>query len=114
VIRPCSLRGVTLTICKFNVRQFETTDPIQAGMLNATPKRIEEYVMARKNILISGVTGAGKTTLLSILAGFVPEDERIVLIEDRPRGSISQKNVLRFEVKRAVRTRELSQILTRK
>ncbi len=97
VIPPCSQSGVTLTISKFNVRQFEIADLILAGMLNPTlAKLLEEYVLARKNILISGGIGAGKTTLLSMLAKFIPDDERIVLIEDTPEIQIAQKNLLRF------------------
>jgi pilus assembly protein CpaF len=102
VIPPFSLSGVTLTIRKFNVRQFGIADLILAGMLNPTlAKRFEGYVLARKNILISGGTGAGKSTLLSMLARFIPEDERIVLIEDRPEIQIIHKNVLRFEPKQS-------------
>lgn len=113
VIPPCSLSGVSLTIRKFNVRQFEIADLILAGMLNPTlAKRLEEYVLARKNILISGGIGSGKTTLLSMLARFIPDDERIVLIEDTPEIQIAQKNLLRFEAriqngKRPVTTRDL-------
>src|SRR5258708_6693624 len=102
VIPPCSLGGVTLTIRKFNVRQFSIADLILAGMLNPTlAKRLEEYILARKNILISGGAGAGKTTLLSALVKFIPEDDRIVLIEDRSEIQISHKNVLRFVAKRS-------------
>ncbi len=102
VIPPCSLSGATLTIRKFNVRQFGTADLILAGMLNPTlAKRLEEYVLARKNILISGGAGAGKTTLLSALMKFIPEDDRIVLIEDRSEIQISHRNVLRFVAKQS-------------
>jgi len=102
VIPPCSLNGVTLTIRKFNVRQFGIADLILAGMLNPTlAKRLEEYVLARKNILISGGAGTGKTTLLSALVKFIPEDDRIVLIEDRSEIQISHKNVLRFVAKQS-------------
>ncbi len=100
VIPPCSLSGVSLTIRKFNVRQFGVADLILAGMLSPTlAKRLEEYVLARKNILISGGTGAGKTTLISMLARFIPEDERLVLIEYRSEIQIIHRNVLRFEPK---------------
>jgi pilus assembly protein CpaF len=100
VIPPCSLSGVSLTIRKFNARQFGVADLILAGMLNPTlAKRLEEYVLARKNILISGGTGAGKTTLISMLARFIPEDERLILIENRPEIQITHRNVLRFEPK---------------
>ncbi|MFZ0703063.1 MAG: ATPase, T2SS/T4P/T4SS family, partial [Candidatus Acidiferrales bacterium] len=65
VIPPCSLSGVTLTIRKFNTRHFEMQDLINAGTLDRPLANcLEDYVLARKNILISGGTGSGKTTLL--------------------------------------------------
>ena len=73
VIPPCSLGGVTLTIRKFNTRHFEMEDLIRAGTLDrALANRLEDCVLTRKNILISGGTGSGKTTLASILGKFIP------------------------------------------
>ena len=73
VIPPCSLGGVTLTIRKFNTRHFEMEDLIRAGTLDrALANLLEDYVLARKNILIAGGTGSGKTTLASILGKFIP------------------------------------------
>src|SRR5215831_18658117 len=83
VIPPCSLNGVTLTIRKFNTRHFEMQDLIAEGTLDQSlANRLEDYVLSRKNILICGGTGSGKTTTINILGKFIPEDERIVLIED--------------------------------
>src|SRR5215831_16246731 len=83
VIPPCSLGGVTLTIRKFNSRHFDTDALVVAGTLERwLANQLEDYVLGRKNILISGGTGCGKTTLLNILGRFIPEDERILLIED--------------------------------
>src|SRR6202034_247233 len=66
VIPPCSLRGVPLTIRKFSARHFEMQDLIAAGTLDQSlANRLEDYVLSRKNILISGGTGSGKTTLAS-------------------------------------------------
>src|SRR5229473_4413465 len=78
VIPPCSLRGVTLTIRKFNTRHFEMQDLIRAGTLEQSlANRLEDYVLSRKNLLLSGGTGSGKTTLTASLARFIPPDERI-------------------------------------
>src|SRR5437667_3382708 len=75
VIPPCSLGGVTLTIRKFNTRHFETDDLVAAGTLERwLANQLEDYVLGRKNILISGGTGCGKTTLLNILGKFIPSD----------------------------------------
>jgi pilus assembly protein CpaF len=102
VIPPCSLSGVTLTIRKFNTRHFEIDDLIRAGTLNdSVAKRLKDYVLARKNILISGGTGTGKTTLLNILGKFIPHDDRILLIEDTAEIQLTQPNLVRFEARQA-------------
>src|SRR5229473_1311037 len=90
VIPPCSLRGVTLTIRKFNKRHFEIDDLIATGTLDrALANRLEDYVLTRKNVLVAGGTGAGKTSLLNSLAQLIPEDERLLLIEDTAEIQIS-------------------------
>jgi pilus assembly protein CpaF len=100
VLPPCSLSGVTLTIRKFNTRHFEMQDLIQAGTLDqALANYLEDCVLARKNILISGGTGTGKSTALGILARFIPEDERILLIEDVAELHITHANLVRFEAR---------------
>jgi len=102
VIPPCSLSGVTLTIRKFNTRHFEMQDLINAGTLDRPlANRLEDYVLARKNVLISGGTATGKTTLLNILGKFIPEDERILLIEDTAEIQMAQPNLVRFEARQA-------------
>ncbi|MHB8412771.1 MAG: CpaF family protein [Candidatus Acidiferrales bacterium] len=102
VIPPCSLTGVTLTIRKFNTRHFEMQDLINTGTLDhPLANRLEDYVLARKNILISGGTGTGKTTLLNILGKFIPEDERLLLIEDTAEIQMAQPNLVRFEARQA-------------
>jgi pilus assembly protein CpaF len=100
VIPPCSLRGVTLTIRKFNTRHFEMNDLIRCGTLKQQlANQLEDYVLHRKNILISGGTGTGKTTLASILIKFIPEDERILVIEDTAELHVPQPNLVRFEAR---------------
>jgi pilus assembly protein CpaF len=102
VIPPCSLRGVTLTIRKFSRRHFEMQDLIAAGTLDQPlANRLEDYVLSRKNILISGGTGSGKTTFLNALGRFIPEDERILLIEDTAEIRMVHTNLVRFEARQA-------------
>ena len=100
VIPPCSLNGVTLTIRKFNTRHFEMADLIAAGTLDQhLANRLEDYVLSRKNVLISGGTSCGKSSLLNILARFIPEDERILLIEDTAEIHLGHANLVRFEAR---------------
>ncbi len=100
VIPPCSLDGVTLTIRKFNAKNFDLDDLVQAGTLERwLANQLEDYVLARKNILISGGTSCGKTTLLSLLGKFIPADERILLIEDTSEIHLDHQNLVRFEAR---------------
>ena len=101
VIPPCSIHGVALTIRKFNSHKFKMEDLVQRGTV--TPdlaKQLAEFVSQRMNILICGGTSSGKTTLANVLTEFIPDHERIVLIEDTAEIQIQKENVLRFEARR--------------
>lgn len=101
VIPPCSLNGVTLTIRKFNNRRFSMTDLVHTGTLDQRlANRLEDYVLGRRNILISGGTGTGKSTMLGILAKFIPDDERVLVIEDTAELQLSHTNLVRFEARK--------------
>ena len=101
VIPPCSLGGITLTIRKFSARHLTIDDLITLGSLDRElAKVLQTKVESRRNILISGGTGTGKTTLLSILAQFVPDEERIVLIEETAEIRVRKSNLVRFEARR--------------
>src|SRR6266478_566292 len=101
VIPPCSIHGVALTIRKFNSHRFKMKDLIEVGTLTAhLATQLEDYVAQRKNILICGGTSSGKTTLANLLTEFIPDHERIVLIEDTAEIQIQKENVLRFEARR--------------
>jgi len=100
VIPPCSVNGVTLTIRKFNLRHFGIEDLIQAGTLERwLANQLEGYVLAQKNLLITGSTGSGKTSLLNALGKFIPSDERILLIEDTSEIHMCHDNLVRFEAR---------------
>jgi len=100
VIPPCSVNGVTLTIRRFNSRHFGIEDLIQAGTLDRwLANQLEGYVLARKNLLITGSTGSGKTSMLNVLGKFIPPDERILLIEDTSEIHMCHDNLVRFEAK---------------
>jgi pilus assembly protein CpaF len=102
VIPPVAIDGPSITIRKFSAKRLTIDDLIEFGSL--TPQ-IAEFlkacVVARMNIVVSGGTGSGKTTLLNVLSGFIPDDERIVTIEDAAELNLSQAHVVRLEAKKA-------------
>jgi pilus assembly protein CpaF len=100
VIRPCSIDGPCITIRKFKKDKLSVQQLINYGSL--TPNMAEfirACVLAHLNIVISGGTGSGKTTLLNVLSGYIPEEERIVTIEDAAELQLQQDHVLRLETK---------------
>jgi pilus assembly protein CpaF len=100
VIPPCSLGGLP-DHPQIQFRHFEIEDLIQTGSLDRPlANKLEDYVLKRNNILISGGTGTGKSTLAGLLAKFIPEDERILLIEDTAELNLAQRNLVRFEARR--------------
>jgi pilus assembly protein CpaF len=101
VLPPCSIRGITLTIRKFNARNFTVPDLIRIGTITEDMAAYLQAAIAnRKNILISGGTGTGKTTLLNILADFIPDEDRLLVIEDTAEIHIRKPNLVRFEARR--------------
>jgi pilus assembly protein CpaF len=100
VIPPVAIDGPTITIRKFQKEKLSIEDLIRFGSLTPTMAEfIRACVMARLNIIISGGTGSGKTTLLNVLSGFIPEEERIVTIEDAAELKLQQEHVVRLETK---------------
>jgi len=97
-IPPLSLDGPLLTIRKFAQTPYTAQDLIANGTL--TPKLsnfLKACVQARINLVISGGTGTGKTTLLNVVSAFIPENERIVTIEDTAELQLKQEHVVRME-----------------
>ena len=98
VIPPVVRPAPALTIRKFTSRRFTIDDLIARGTLNRSlADYLSEQIRIGKTILISGGTGTGKTTLLNILAHAIPEQERIVVIEDTAELCIEKPNVLAAE-----------------
>lgn len=101
VLPPCSIHGITLTIRKFNTRSFTIADLILIGTITEEMAAyLRAAIVSRKNILISGGTGTGKTTLLNILADFIPDEDRLLVIEDTAEIHIRKPNLVRFEARR--------------
>ncbi|MEZ0241314.1 MAG: CpaF family protein [Chloroflexota bacterium] len=98
IIPPLSLVGPVLTIRKFAASPFTVDDLVRFG--TATPEMFEflrACVEARLNIFVSGGTGSGKTTTLNVLSSFIPNDERIVTIEDAAELQLRQEHVVTLE-----------------
>ncbi len=102
IIPPLSLKGPAVTIRKFSKDPLTIQDLIRFGTL--TPEMalfLEACVKARLNIVVSGGTGSGKTTTLNVLSSFIPEDERIVTIEDAAELQLRQEHVVSLETRPA-------------
>jgi pilus assembly protein CpaF len=98
VIPPVVRPAPALTIRKFTSRRFTVDDLIARGTLTpALADFLGEQISNGKTLLISGGTGTGKTTLLNVLAQAIPEEERIVVIEDTSELRIQKPNVLAVE-----------------
>jgi pilus assembly protein CpaF len=98
IIPPLSLVGPVITIRKFAASPFTTEDLVRFG--TATPDMFDflrACVEARLNIFVSGGTGSGKTTTLNVLSSFIPNDERIVTIEDAAELQLRQEHVVTLE-----------------
>jgi pilus assembly protein CpaF len=102
IIPPLAIDGPHLSIRKFK-RDALSADDLLAKNSVTKPmlELLNGIVRARLNVLISGGTGAGKTTLLNILSAFIPEDERIVTIEDSAELQLRQPHVVRLETRAA-------------
>ncbi|GAA0340423.1 CpaF family protein [Bacillus carboniphilus] len=98
IIPPLALNGPTLTIRKFSKDPFTIDDLIQFGTLTAEMAMfLDACVKARLNVFVSGGTGSGKTTTLNVLSNFIPNDERIVTIEDAAELQLGQEHVVSLE-----------------
>jgi pilus assembly protein CpaF len=100
VLPPLSLTGPLVTIRKFSKKRLDLGDIIRLGTLSAeSVEFVEACVRAELNILISGGTGSGKTTLLNAMSTAIPNDDRIVTIEDAAELRLNQRHVLRLEAR---------------
>jgi pilus assembly protein CpaF len=100
IIPPLSLVGPVITIRKFSATPYTVDDLVRFG--TATPEMfefLEACVKARLNVFVSGGTGSGKTTMLNILSSFIPDDERIVTIEDAAELQLRQEHVITLEAR---------------
>ncbi len=102
IIHPLSLVGPCITIRKFSKEPFSVQDLINFGTLTAeVAEFLHACVLLRKNTIVSGGTGSGKTTLLNVLSSYLPDDERILTIEDAAELRLTQEHIVRLEARPA-------------
>ena len=102
IIPPLAIDGPSLSIRKFSKDPLQLYHLVEKKSLSPEiGELMKAIVTARLNVLISGGTGSGKTTLLNVLSGFIPNDERIVTIEDAAELQLRQDHVVRLETRPA-------------
>jgi pilus assembly protein CpaF len=98
IIPPLALTGPTMTIRKFSAERLNIDDLIR---FNTLTREMAEFLRAcvrgRLNVLVSGGTGSGKTTTLNVVSGFIPDDERIITVEDAAELQLHQDHVVTLE-----------------
>jgi pilus assembly protein CpaF len=100
IIPPLALDGPMMSIRRFSVDLLSAEDLTRLGTMDENVARVlQAIVRSRLNVVVSGGTGAGKTTLLNILSSFIPENERIVTIEDSAELQLRQPHVVRLETR---------------
>lgn len=98
VIRPIALCGPTITIRKFSATPLSVQDLIRFGsMTEQIAEFLRSCVIGRLNMVVAGGTGSGKTTLLNVLSSFIPNDERIITVENAAELQLQQEHVVTLE-----------------
>lgn len=100
VIMPrCSRQGLSISIRKFSLNAFTLSKYVELGSLTDDAKEYLEIIVALEmNMIVSGGTGTGKTSFLNAVSRCIPEDERVIVIEDTSELQLQQPHVLRFEI----------------
>ena len=98
IVPPLALNGPTLTIRKFEKDPLTIDDLVRFGSMSSeTAEFLKACVRARLNAIVSGGTGSGKTTLLNVLSSFIPNDERIITVENAAELQLRQEHVVTLE-----------------
>ena len=98
VLSPIARKGTTISIRKFFKDRLTIDGLLRFGSLTAEMARlIEAIILSRLNVIVSGGTGSGKTTLLNVLSSFIPDEERILTIEDSAELQLDQSHLVSFE-----------------
>lgn len=95
---PAAIKGTTITIRKFPAKPLTVDDLIRFGSFTSDVAQfLQACIVSRLNVVVSGGTGSGKTTLLNVLSSFIPDEERIVTIEDAAELQLTQRHVVSLE-----------------
>jgi pilus assembly protein CpaF len=114
IMPPSALEGTTITIRKFPEDRLTVDQLIEWGSFTEeVAEFLQACVVARLNVVVSGGTGSGKTTLLNVLSSFIPNEERIVTIEDSAELQLDQRHVVRLETCPVVPGTEEGQLVIR-
>jgi pilus assembly protein CpaF len=102
IIHPLAIGGPFLTIRKFSVDPLTEADLVTNGSLSeVSADFLRKCTVGKLNVIVSGATGSGKTTMLNVLSSYIPDDERIVTIEDSAELQLRQEHVLTLEARPA-------------
>jgi pilus assembly protein CpaF len=102
IIPPLAIGGSKITIRKFFKNRLTTDDLLRLGSINRQIARfLEMMVRYRANIMVSGGTGSGKTTLLNVLSNFIPDNQRIITVEDSAELKLNKQHVISLETRNA-------------
>ncbi|MCB9796653.1 MAG: CpaF family protein [Alphaproteobacteria bacterium] len=100
IIPPLAIDGPTVSIRRFGAKPLQAADLVRFGTLpRPVLALLEACIQGKLNVLVSGGTGSGKTTLLNVLSGYIPDDERVVTIEDAAELKLQQPHVVRLETR---------------
>jgi pilus assembly protein CpaF len=100
IIPPLAIDGAKVTIRKFFKNRLTTDDLLRLGSLSRQVARfLETMVRYRANIMVSGGTGSGKTTLLNVLSNFIPDNQRIITVEDAAELRLNKQHVISLEAR---------------
>lgn len=100
IIPPLALKGPSITIRKFMKNRLTSDDLVRFGSADGDMvKFLETAIVRKRNVVISGGTGSGKTTLLNILSNYIPDNERIVTVEDAAELKLYQPNLVSLEAR---------------
>jgi pilus assembly protein CpaF len=102
IIPPLAVKGPSITIRKFSRKPYQVEDLVRFGTLTQpVAEFLRACVLGRLNMIVSGGTGSGKTTMLNVLSSFIPDDQRIVTIEDAAELQLQQEHVVTLETRPA-------------